>query len=85
MPNTPATAERGIELIRQSLEREQVFAGVGLDISSVPTSHTSIRFDVHVISGSRSQLILSIEQDLTVLTSQGGLELSDEDGFGLGD
>lgn len=66
MPQTEATGKFGETLIRSALDREGRFQGKAITIKSVPTSYSSIRFDVYIKSGSRSALILSVEQDLGV-------------------
>ena len=82
MPNTPETAEYGRQMILDNFKLDQVFAGLKLDVKAVPTSETVVRFDIHITSGSRSQLILSIEQNLEIFSS-GGLQLTDN-GISLG-
>lgn len=66
MPQTQATADYGKQIITEALARENRFAGKAIDIKAVPTGPQTIRFDIHVTSGSRNQLILSIQQDLNV-------------------
>lgn len=68
MPNTPDTAEYGKQLISAALDRETVFAGVNINVDAVPVSEHAIRFDVYVNISSRLEKILSIVQDLAILT-----------------
>lgn len=64
MPQDPATAEYGKRIIKNALDREGVFAGKNIFIKAVPTSPTSIRFDVQLISNTGTPLTLSISQNL---------------------
>lgn len=78
MPNTPRTGEIGKNLILDALNRESAFAGLTLDVKAIPVSLDAIRFDIYITAGSRTEMILSIEQSLTPLTalqadSQGNL------------
>jgi len=66
MPQSEATAEFGRRVIADALARENRFTGKGLDIKAVPTGPQTIRFDIYITSGSRDQLVLSIQQDLGV-------------------
>lgn len=66
MPQSEATAEHGRQIISNALARENRFAGKSINIKAVPTGPQTIRFDVYVTSGTRDQLILSIQQDLGV-------------------
>lgn len=65
-PQSPATGELGSQLIRSSFEREGRFLGKPYRITPVPTSQQAIRFDVSMSSGSREQIVLSIEQNLGI-------------------
>lgn len=65
-PQSSATGQLGIDLIRSAMKREGRFLSNTLDIKAVPVSHNSIRFDVTITSGSRDKIILSVEQDLGV-------------------
>lgn len=64
MPQSPDTAQYGVDLIRSALQRDNRFVGRPIDVRAVPTGFQTIRFDVFVTSGSREQILLSIEQDL---------------------
>lgn len=64
MPQSPRTGQEGEALIISALKRDGRFEGKGIDVKSVPVSPQRIRFDVTIISGSRRDLTLSIEQDL---------------------
>lgn len=64
MPQSAETAQYGKELILSALNRENRFAGQAIDITAVPTGPQTIRFDIFIASGSRRQLILSVQQDL---------------------
>lgn len=66
MPQTQATADYGKQIITEALARENRFAGKVINIVAIPTGPQTIRFDIHVTSGSRNQLILSIQQDLSI-------------------
>jgi phage baseplate assembly protein W len=66
MPQTPATGQIGANLIQSALDREGRFRGKPIQITPVPISHQSIRFDVAITSGAREQIKLSVEQNLGV-------------------
>lgn len=66
MPQSPQTGELGKQIIIAALQRENRFAGKGLEINAVPTGPQTIRFDIYITNGTRDSLILSIEQDLGV-------------------
>lgn len=80
MPNTPETGAYGRELILGALDREGVFSGVNTDVKAVPISRDAIRFDIFVVAGSRTEMILSIEQSLAPLTLDNGLFLETDAG-----
>lgn len=69
MPNSQSTGELGRQMILAALTREQLFAGVLVDVKSIPVSLDAIRFDIYITAGSRSEMVLSIEQDLTINNS----------------
>ena len=64
MPQSKATGEIGKRLVRQALTREDAFAGRNITIEAVPTSSTSIRFDVHVVDNTNGPVTISVTQDL---------------------
>lgn len=64
MPQTQETGEYGKQLILDSLNRDGAFTGIPVDIKAVPISLQTIRFDIFITVGSRTELILSIEQSL---------------------
>lgn len=66
MPQSPETGAYGEQLITSALNREGRFTGKPFSVTAVPTGPQSIRFDVSVISGSREQIRLSVEQDLSL-------------------
>lgn len=66
MPQSPDTGAFGAGLIRSALDRESVFVGKNYQVKAVPTGPQSIRFDVSISSGSREQIVLSVEQTLGV-------------------
>jgi hypothetical protein len=74
MPQSKETADYGISLIKSALDREGKFIGTDINIKAVPTSFQSIRFDLYITSGSKTQMILSIEQDLGIDTQYTGLQ-----------
>jgi hypothetical protein len=65
MPQSPETGELGKRIIKQSLSREGVFAGRNISINAVPTSRTSIRFDVHIENNGIEPVTISVTQDLS--------------------
>lgn len=64
MPQTKSTGETGKRLIIAALEREGVFKGKNISVEAIPTSADTIRFDIHIQSGSSSPVTLSIKQNL---------------------
>ncbi len=64
MPQSQETGNLGQRLIRESLEKENIFAGRNIEITSVPTGPDSIRFDVHITSDTNEPIVLSVTQDL---------------------
>lgn len=64
MPQSPGTGKYGEELVRSALDREGRFVGSPISVRSVPTGPQTLRFDVIILSGSREQIRLSVEQDL---------------------
>lgn len=66
MPQSPATGNLGITLIREAMDREGRFVGKNITINAVPTGHQTLRFDVYIAAGSEDRIKLSVEQDLGV-------------------
>ncbi len=66
MPQTEATGEYGRQLILTALNREGRFNGLPIDVKAVPVSLQGIRFDIYITAGSRTEMLLSIEQNLGV-------------------
>ena len=64
MPQSQETGNLGQRLIREALERENIFVGRNIEITSVPTGPDSIRFDVHITSDTNEPIVLSVTQDL---------------------
>lgn len=64
MPQSQETGNLGQRLIREALERENIFAGRNIEITSVPTGPDSIRFDVHITSDTNEPIVLSVTQNL---------------------
>lgn len=64
MPQSPETGELGKRIIKQSLSREGIFSGRNISINAVPTSRTSIRFDVHIENSGIEPVTISVTQDL---------------------
>lgn len=64
MPQSPNTGEIGKRLIRQALSKDDIFLGRNITIEAVPTSRTSIRFDVHVVDNSQGPITISVTQEL---------------------
>ena len=63
-PNTEKTGELGKMMIFKALTRDSSLAGMAIDIKAIPVSYNAIRFDVYMTAGQRSELVLSILQDL---------------------
>lgn len=72
MTQSEETAEIGKQLILSALNREGRFIGLPIEIKAVPTSFQSIRFDIYITYGSRTRMILSIEQDLGIQSEYTG-------------
>jgi hypothetical protein len=66
MPQSKETGDYGIALIRQAFTRNGKFSGIPIDIKAVPVSLQGIRFDIYITAGSRTEMILSIEQNLGI-------------------
>jgi len=64
MPQTVQTGEFGKKLIRTALQREGLFKGRNIKIDAIPTSHDTIRFDIHVLSDVDQPITLSVDQGL---------------------
>jgi len=64
MAQTRDTGAYGSELVKTALSRNQKFSNIPISVKSIPTGLQSIRFDIYITVGSRSELILSIEQNL---------------------
>lgn len=64
MPQSAETGIYGSSLIEAALNREGRFLGRPFTVNAVPTGPQKIRFDVFVTSGSRDQVLLSVEQSL---------------------
>jgi hypothetical protein len=67
MPQTMATGEIGKRIIRAALEdpnKGGIFRGANITIEAVPTSSTSIRFDVHILDNANNPVTLSVTQEL---------------------
>jgi hypothetical protein len=66
MPQSRETAQHGINLIQDALNREGLFLGRKLMIDAVPTGPQTIRFDVKINDGVNTTSLLSIEKDLGI-------------------
>jgi hypothetical protein len=67
MPQSMATGEIGKRIIRAALEdptKGGIFRGRNITIEAIPTSSTSIRFDVHILDNSAEPVTLSVTQEL---------------------
>lgn len=73
-PQSEATGELGKMLIFKSLTRDSVLSGLPIDVKATPVSFSSIRFDVYITAGRRTELVLSILQDLGTEDAAGELE-----------
>lgn len=65
-PQSSATGQFGVDLVTSAMDREGRFTGKKYVVNAVPTSPQTIRFDVSISSGSQSQIILSVEQELGI-------------------
>ncbi len=64
MPQSKATGDYGIQLIKNAMSRDGKFNGIPVEVKAVPVSMQGIRFDIYISVGSRTEMILSIEQSL---------------------
>lgn len=64
MPQSPETGEYGKQIIISALSKMDKFSGLPISVQAIPTGLQSIRFDVYVISAGKTELVLSIEQNL---------------------
>jgi len=65
LPNTEETAEYGKSLIRNALTRgDSPLAAVPINIRAIPVGPQAIRFDIYLTIGSKTELTLSIQQNL---------------------
>ncbi len=68
MPNTERTGDLGCNMIKDALARESVFSSLNYDVLAVPIAPHMIRFDIYITVGSRTELILSVNQELTQIS-----------------
>lgn len=64
MPQTERTGEFGKQLIIAALNKEGRFTGIPIAVKAIPVSLQAIRFDIYITVGSRTEMLLSIEQNL---------------------
>lgn len=64
MPQTTSTGEYGKRVIKTALNRIGKFIGIPIEIKATPISLQAIRFDIYITVGSRTEMLLSIEQNL---------------------
>lgn len=64
LPQTKATGDLGVKIIEEALVRGNKFNSSNLSIKAVPTGPQTIRFDVYIISGSKKNMMISVEQKL---------------------
>lgn len=77
MPQSESTGEIGKYLILKALAREGIFNAMPIDVTAIPISYQSIKFDIYITAGNRNELVLSIIQDLG--TEDGALEESNRE------
>lgn len=65
MPQTPSTAKVGEDLIKRALTNDNRFNDASIQVTGIPTSPTSIRFDVKMTSSSAREIKFSVEQTLS--------------------
>jgi hypothetical protein len=66
MPQSAATGEYGRGVIEAALRKNPKFNGIPIQIKAVPTGFQTIRFDIYMTIASKTDLVLSIEQDLEI-------------------
>ena len=65
MPQSKETGDYGIALINSALTRNgSNLASLPITVQAIPVSMQAIRFDVYITAGSRTEMIISIEQNL---------------------
>jgi len=67
MPQTERTGQYGCELIKAALAKNNKFINTQVSVKAIPTGIQSIRFDIYITIGNRSEMILSIEQELGII------------------
>lgn len=73
-PQTEATGELGRSLVMQALTKDSVLSSFPIDVKAIPVAYQSIRFDVYLTAGNRTELVLSVLQDLGTEDAAGELE-----------
>lgn len=73
-PQSQSTGELGKAIIMKALTRDSVLSSYPIDVKAIPMSFQSIRFDVFITVNRRTELILSITQDLGEDESEKELE-----------
>lgn len=64
MPQSEETGNLARFLVLQALTRDSVLSSYPIDVKVVPVSLQSIRIDVYITAGNRTELALSVIQDL---------------------
>jgi hypothetical protein len=64
MPQSKDTGDLGVKIIEEALTRTNTFNASSLSVKAVPTGPQTIRFDVYVVSGTKKNMMISIQQDL---------------------
>jgi hypothetical protein len=69
MPQTATTGRLGEKIILQALKRDGRLDGKPLSVKAIPTGNQTIRFDIYTLVDNRQSMVLSVEQDLGVVSS----------------
>ena len=69
MPQSAATGKVGENIIREALRRDGRFDGRPITVKAIPTGPQVIRFDIYTLVDNKQSLVLSVEQDLGVVSS----------------
>lgn len=64
MPQSRETGDLGVRIIEEALTRTNTFNASSLYVKAVPISPQAIRFDIYVVSGTKKNMMISIQQDL---------------------
>jgi hypothetical protein len=65
LPNTPKTAEKGVQELHRALTSEGRLANASVGVKAIPTAANAIRFDVDIVFSRTTTHIITLEQKLS--------------------